>query len=258
MSIWNTKKYLEQEYVHNGRSTGSIAKEFKTFPNTVRRALIKHGIELRTKSDAQKNFLETNEHPMCGKTRTDEERQKISEGIQEHFDGLSDSEMELRKQAQSERAIEKWASMDEEERKKNILKMQRANREMSGKGSKNENMVAKLLSDAGYKTVQRSTDFSPQNRFEIDIAIPSCNVAIEWDGAAHFEPIYGDKDLSRVIQKDVRKNDSLVGFGWTVIRCRDHSTAHSVAFCRRAVNKIIEIIKTTNKKTKGIYQIDAE
>lgn len=253
---WNTYKYLQTEYEKKGRSTGSIAKEHSTYANTIRRALIKHKIPLRTKSQAQRNFLDKNDHPMTGVSRSDSTKKKISEGIQGHFDTLTDDEMEARKAAQSERASLKWENMTDSERKKNIKKMHRANRENSGMGSKNENLVAELLAAAGYKTVQRSTDYSPRKQFEIDIAIPGHSMAIEWDGAAHFEPIYGEANLQRVMAKDVRKENALTRFGWTVIRCRDHSTAHSLAFCRRAVNQIITVIKTG--KSGIVHRLDVE
>ncbi len=253
---WNTYKYLQTEYEKKGRSTGSIAKEHSTYANTIRRALIKHKIPLRNKSQAQKNFLDKNEHPMTGIARSKDTKKRISEGIQEHFDTLTDSEMEARKAAQSERASLKWENMTGPERKKNIEKMHKANREMSGMGSKNENLVAELLGVAGYKTVQRSTDYSPRKQFEIDIAIPGHSMAIEWDGAAHFEPIYGEPNLQRVMAKDARKEKALTRFGWTVIRCRDHSTAHSLAFCRRAVNQIISVIKTGKRGI--VHRLDVE
>lgn len=253
---WNNYKYLKKEYEIRGRSTGSIAKENKTYANTIRRALIKLRIPLRTKSQAQKNFLDKNEHPMTGIPRSDTTKKKISEGIQGHFDTLTDEEMDARKAAQSERALRKWENMTNDERKKNIIKMHKANREMSGMGSKNENLVAELLGGAGYKIVQRSNDYSPRKQFEIDIAIPGHSIAIEWDGAAHFEPIYGESNLQRVMAKDIRKEKTLTQFGWTVIRCRDHSTAHSLAFCRRAVNQIIEVIKTGKRGI--VHRLDVE
>jgi len=256
MTEWNTYEYLDEEYTNKGRSTRSIGIEHGTYPNTVRRALIKHKIPLRSKSAAQKNFLERHGHPMTGKERSEEERRRISEGIQEHLDALTPKQLAAKKQAQGERAIRKWEALSEEEKKNNINKMHKANRENSGQGSKNENMVSKLLGEAGYKTVQRSTDFSPRNQWEIDIAIPSESVAVEWDGAAHFEPIYGEDNLRRVMAKDERKEQALAGFGWTVIRCRDHSTAHSLAFCRRAVNQIIEVIKTGKRGV--VHHLDAE
>lgn len=40
---------------------------------------------------------------------------------------------------------------------------------------------------------------------EVDIAIPSLQLAIEWNGIVHFKPIYGQKKLSRIQCKDKEK-----------------------------------------------------
>lgn len=41
--------------------------------------------------------------------------------------------------------------------------------------------------------------------FEADIAIPSLKLAIEWNGIVHFKPIYGDKKLKIVQDRDALK-----------------------------------------------------
>lgn len=258
---YDNYSYLHEEYVVKGRSTGSIAKEWSTpdkkvFPNTIRRILKKHRISLRDKSKAQKNFLSKNPHPLEGRARTDEEKKKISEGIQKWWDGLDDEEAEQLRAEMSERAGEKWSKMTKKQKELAIRKMHVASRERTGIGSKNENKVADLLEESGYSLMQRTNQFTPRNQFEIDIAIPSRQVAVEWDGVAHFQPIYGEKALQKIKDKDGRKNKVLVRDNWIVIRCRDHSTAHSVAFCRRAANQIIELIEKNLKP--GVYYIDAE
>jgi very-short-patch-repair endonuclease len=245
-------KFLRAEYVDARKSTTKIAQELGTHPNTVRRALIKAGVDLRNKSAAQDNYLSSNPHPMEGRRRTEEEKEKISLGIQTHLDSLDKKELKRRKKAMSKVAKEKWASLDDAEKKKTINKMHSASREAAGQGSKNENMVSDLLTEAGYKVMQRTNQYTPLNAFEIDIAIPSIHVAIEWDGAAHFQPIYGEEHLKKNMAKDERKNRVLLDNGWTVIRCRDHSTAHSLAFCRRAV---AQIINTIQNGAKGVVHI---
>jgi len=227
---------------------------YDTFPNTVRRCAKRHEITARTKSEAQKNFLNENDHPMLGRERTTEEKHKISQGIQGHWNTLTEAEAQDKREQMSERARQKWDGLDTEEKKKSIKKMHQASREKAGTGSKNENKTADLLREAGFKIIQRTTDFSPRNAFEIDIAIPSKSIAIEWDGAAHFEPIYGDDSLKKTMAKDQRKNKALTKHGWTIIRCRDHSTAHSLAFCQRAVKKIMETMATAKKS--GVYNVD--
>jgi very-short-patch-repair endonuclease len=259
---WATKEWLEAKYVEEELSCHAIAKlasaefEGNVYANTVRRALKSLGIGLRTKSQAQSKFLEKNTHPMEGKERTDEEKKRISEGIQKNWDELTDDERQKRRDDLAERARMRWEWMPEDEQEKNIANMHKANREKSGKGSRNENTVADMIFAEGYVIVQRSKDYAPGRQFEIDIAIPSENIAIEWDGAAHFVPIYGEKDLARTMEKDGRKNKALMSNNWTIIRCRDHSTAHSMAFCRRNVKKIIDVIK--NGAKGKVHYIDAE
>lgn len=58
-----SKKYLQQHYVKLGKSTYVIAAEQGTYANLIRRALIHHGIPLRSKAQAQKIALKSGRHP---------------------------------------------------------------------------------------------------------------------------------------------------------------------------------------------------
>lgn len=239
---WDNVDYLKKEYVENERSTSSIAKELGTYPVTIRRALIKHGFEIRNKSQAQKNNIKKNGAPMQGKTRSVREREKISKGLQGYWDGMDEKEANKVRNRLSENARNNWSSISKVEKNKRIQKMQVGNRKKSRGGSKNENLVADILADIGYRVVQRSKDYTPRRQFEIDIALPEDRYAIEWDGVTHFSPVYGEEHLVRVQEKDRYKDNMLISNGWTVIRCQDHSTASSLALCRRAVDAILEII----------------
>ncbi len=252
---WDVYANLYKLYVTEGLSTGAIGKMYGTFPNTIRRALKRHGIDTRTKSEAQKNFLEENDHPMLGRERTINERVAISDGIQKHWDDLTEDEANSKRMEMAERARVKWDWMSDEEQAASIKKMHKANREKAGLGSKNENAIANIFITQGYTVAQRTKEYSPRRAFEIDIAIPSDRVAIEWDGAAHYEPIYGDEALKKTIEKDGRKNAALQAHGWKVIRVRDHSTAHSMAYCKRNAELIANVMKTI--KPGEIVQIDA-
>jgi very-short-patch-repair endonuclease len=192
---------------------------------------------------------------MLGRERTEDEREAISGGIQKHWDGLSEAEAQKKREDMAERARVKWDWMSDEEKQASIKKMHKANREKAGQGSKNENAIADILRSHGYTIAQRTTEYSPRRAFEIDIAIPAERVAIEWDGAAHYEPIYGDEALKKTIEKDDRKNRALMDYGWKVIRCRDHSTAYSLAYCKRSAEQILEAMKTI--KDGEIVHIDA-
>lgn len=43
-----------------------------------------------------------------------------------------------------------------------------------------------------------ANDKTMLNGYEADIAIPSLKLAIEWNGAVHFKPIYGEEKLQRI------------------------------------------------------------
>jgi len=78
--------YLTQEYVLGNRSTYELAQEKGTYPNMVRRALVHHGLERRTRSEAQKQALKKGRHPhpTKGRPREVEVRERIRKGVQEY------------------------------------------------------------------------------------------------------------------------------------------------------------------------------
>lgn len=255
---WATKDNLRKLYVEQELSWTAIGKKYGVFGNTVRRAAKRLGITSRSRSEAQSSYLEKNEHPMLGRERPEEEKQKISQGVQENWEGLTPQEIEERKKQMSERAKKRWDSLDDKEKEQTIKKMHQASRAQAGRGSKNENAVAELLINAGYNVIQRTNEFSPGRRFEVDIALPDEQVAIEWDGAAHFEPIYGEEALKKTQTKDAVKDKALVAFGWSLIRARDRSTAYSRAFAERSAEKLIETIGSLNKSDNKLIVLEME
>jgi hypothetical protein len=40
---------------------------------------------------------------------------------------------------------------------------------------------------------------------EVDIAVPALKLAIEWNGAVHFKPIFGNDKLASIRSRDQRK-----------------------------------------------------
>jgi len=253
---WDNHDFLKSEYETKEKSTSQIAKEHGTYPMTIRRALKKHGFAIRDKSQAQKNNLEKNGSPLQGRERSHKEKMRISMGLQEHWANMTPEEKVAAKLIRSKIGKSAWDKKTPEERKSAINKMRVGNTKKRRKGSKNENMVADMLINAGFKIIQRSKDFTPGRRYEIDIAMVKEKIAIEWDGPNHFVPIYGDKGLAWVQAKDAIKNNMLVKSGWTVLRVRDHSTSSTMAFCRRACDKIVDAIE--NGARNVVHIIDAE
>ncbi len=111
-----TDDHIVDLYCNKNKSTYQIAKEMNTYPNKIRRVLIKNGVQIKTKSEAQKNALNTGvkDHPTKGKPRTDKEKIKIGKSVSSSWKNLSDKEKQLR----VEKSKERWKNMPEKQKEK--------------------------------------------------------------------------------------------------------------------------------------------
>ena len=89
------EEYVIEKYNEN-QSTYSIAKDLNTYAKKIERILKKNNIPIRSKSESQKIAIETgrSKHPTKGKTRTEEEKFKISEGVYSNWQARSEEERE--------------------------------------------------------------------------------------------------------------------------------------------------------------------
>lgn len=71
--------------------------------------------------------------------------------------------------------------------------------------SKCEILLFDLLKEKYLDLELSSNDKNMLDGLEVDIAIPSLNLAIEWNGIVHFKPIYGDEKLSKIKENDLKK-----------------------------------------------------
>ncbi len=232
------KIYVVQEY-HKGRGTSDIGRELDKNPKIIRDVLVKNGIPLRSHSQAQKLVIEKNGPPIQ-RPRTEEEKKKISQGLDKFWTSLDEDEESKIKADLAKRAKEAWAALDKDEKEINLQKMRVAARANAGNGSKAENTIASLLAEK-YDVERRSK--SVIYPYEVDIFLPKQLVAIEIDGPTHFSNIYGEDNLRNVQRRDKTKNAYIVGKGVHLIRCRDKTTSFSVASCTRAVSSIKELIE---------------
>lgn len=84
-------------------------------------------------------------------------------------------------------------------------------------------------------------EFLPNNKsmlngYEIDIAVPSLNLGIEWNGIVHYKPIYGEEKLLKIQTIDQKK-------------------IHIAA--EQNINLIIipDLVSTTSKISEAYHQI---
>lgn len=222
------------------KSTYEIAEHFNTYANKIRRILKKHGRQLRTKGEAQSMAMKSNRkpHPTAGKKRTEAEKLKISNGLAEHWEGVSD---ESRKQ-RSEEARNRWNSLPQEKRDEIRSLALDSIRKAAENGSKLENFLLRKLSDLGYKVDFHVKNLIPNENLEIDLFIPSLKTIIEIDGPSHFYPIWGEEKFQKQIQADMQKSGLILSKGYVIIRLKVLKSA-TLKMKEDAIQAIISNLK---------------
>ena len=100
-------------YNEENKSTYQIAKQLETYPNKIRRTLIKNGYQLKHKSEAQKVALAEgrSSHPTKGRKRSRVEKIKISSSLVGYWEDMSEKERKRR----SKIAKSNWKNMSSEQ-----------------------------------------------------------------------------------------------------------------------------------------------
>lgn len=238
------KNTIKSLYENQKKSFMDIAKLLNTYANKIRRDAIKFKIKIRDKSLAQKNALSTGKikHPTKGTTRNIETKNKIGKGVMNSWDKLSAKELQLRK----DKAKQNWESLDDDEKEHILKKANEAVRKSSKEGSKLEKFIFEHLIKDGFKPQFHQEQSLLNTKLQIDIAIPSMNVAIEIDGPSHFQPVWGDDALKRNIKYDQKKEGLILGKGIVLIRIiqsKDFSKARSLVLYQQ-LKDILSRIKT--------------
>ena len=205
-------------YQEDNKSTYEIAEALDTYPNKVRRVLLKNGITLKSKSSAQKNALKTgrSKHPTEGTSRDSSIKLKISSKMVDYWDGMDKEERENR----SEIAKDRWKKMSVSKKQEMRDKANAQIRISSIQGSKLERFFAERLRNFGYSVLMHKKDIIPQEKLEIDLYIPEVKAIIEVDGPSHFLPIWGQEKLQKQLNADIRKSGTLLTKGFIVFRVK--------------------------------------
>lgn len=247
-------------YVNQDISTYIIAKEFNTYPNKIRRIIKKNGYELKDKSEAQKIALKEgrSKHPTKGKKRRAETKEKISEGVYQYWQNLSEKE----RQKRVDQSRNQWNNMSEEERQDLREAAAIAVRQASQEGSKLEKFLYEALRKNNYNVIfhQQGLNIVVNTDFEIDLFLPDVGVAIEIDGPAHFFPIWGQESLDKHVKSDAHKSGLLLSAGYIVIRVKHLSKNLSEKNKRDVYSAIITELEKIKKKkpTKHNRYIEVE
>jgi very-short-patch-repair endonuclease len=241
-----TEKQILSMY-DEGKSTYQIAKDLNTYPNKIRRILMKHGIELKTRSEAQRNAIEkgVTNVPTKGKKRTKDEKIKISQGMKEAWKNM-DEDMYNQ---YVERSRLQMLNMPEEDRQKMYESAIKAVQVAGKEGSKLEKFVFSELTKMGYVVEFHKKNLIVNQNLEIDLYIPSCKTIIEIDGPSHFLPIWGEDKLQKQIKADSAKTGLILSKGFVILRVK--SVKDKVSLASQQILK--KILKETLSKISNNF-----
>jgi len=233
-------------YVKENKSTYEISKIVKSYPNKVRRLLIKHGVKLKDKSQAQKNALKQGKAkiPTEGQKRTKEEKIQISLSMKKRWENISEEEYKQH----VDNAKTRWYNMTQEKRNEMAKSATNAIQIAGKEGSKLEKFLQKELTSEGYKIEVHKKDLIVNQNLEIDLYVPSLKTIIEVDGPSHFFPIWGEEKLSKQIKSDENKTGLILSKGLVIIRIKNLSD--SVALTDKYSLKQRLVVILNNIKSK--------
>jgi very-short-patch-repair endonuclease len=239
LSEQDKKNLLVDLYSTQGKSFADIASLYDTYANRIRRDAKKYNIKIRDKSEAQKNALQTGKHshPTKGKERSESTKQKIGLSVLTAWENLDTLEIEKRKL----KAKTNWENMDDDT-KQNMLKSANSAVRVSSKvGSKLEKYLHKRLLSDGYKVEFHKEQTLVNTRLQIDLFLPTINLAIEVDGPSHFAPVWGQDSLNKNQSYDSKKEGLILGKGWNLIRViqtKDYSDSRSLLIYNQLIDTI--------------------
>lgn len=209
---------LNDMYTKQKKSFADIATELGTYANKIRREIISLKIPIRDKSSAQKNALKTgkHKHPTKGTKRPDDTKQKIGLGVMQSWEDLDASALKNRQN----KAKQAWKELDEETKKYRQRLANNAVREASKVGSKLEKFLLNQLLKDGYKVDFHKEQVLSNTKLQIDLFLPTMNLAIEVDGPSHFLPVWGEDTLQKNIDYDQKKEGLILGKGMLLVRIK--------------------------------------
>ena len=96
LSDTEKQKIITKLYVKKQKSFDDIAQMYDTYPNKIRRDAKKFNIPIRSRSEAQKNALDSGRtrHPTKGTIRSQQTKEKIGMSLLKSWESMSDSKLQ--------------------------------------------------------------------------------------------------------------------------------------------------------------------
>ena len=106
-----------------------------------------------------------------------------------------------------------WNSLSDDEKQHRLNLANQAVRTSSKTGSKLEHYLLEQLIKDGYKVDFHKEQILSNTKLQIDLFLPTMNIALEVDGPSHFLPVWGDDVLARNQKYDKKKTGLIIGKG---------------------------------------------
>ena len=149
-----------------------------------------------------------------------------------------------------------WENKSEDEKEFILKQANAAVRESSKTGSKLEKFLFKELLSDGLVVEFHKEQSILNTKLQIDLFVPTLNLAIEVDGPSHFEPVWGDDALSRNKKYDNKKTGLMIGKGLFLIRIKqekEFSKARAILVLNKLRSSIEQIKSGIVNQDKVIY-----
>lgn len=240
------KKHLIKDlYEKQNLSLAVIADKLGTYANKIRRDAIKFGVQLKDKSAAQQNALSSgrHKHPTKGTIRDNETKEKIGKAVLKSWEQLSDQDRESR----IETARRNWQKLSEDEKEAILKSANDAVRLSSKIGSKLERYLFGRLLQDGFKVDFHKEQILSNTKLQIDLFLPTMNVAVEVDGPSHFKEVWGESSLKKNIKYDNKKTGLILGKGLALIRIRQ-TMDFSNSRANMIYEKLLDVLESIRKQ----------
>ncbi len=205
-------------YFNQQLSLKVVADKLNTYPNNVRRILLKAGYTLRDKAASQIIAMESGraEHPTKGKKLSKKTKLAISKGLETAWENRPAAQKIALANDAKTRWHEREPSVQAEFAKKAALGVRNA----GIYGSKIEQFLLAKLREQGFNPQYQRENLIFSERMRVDIFLPDDSIALEIDGPTHYVPIWGEEALVEKMAKDDKKNGLLLYCGYHVLRVR--------------------------------------
>jgi very-short-patch-repair endonuclease len=145
-----------------------------------------------------------------------------------------------------------------EEDKANIVKSANTAARLSSKtGSKLEKFLLEKLLVDGYVVEFHKEQMLSNTKLQVDLFLPTINLAIEVDGPSHFSPIWGEETFKKNQKYDEKKNGLLIGKGLGLIRIKQQKD-FSTARANLIYSRLIDCLKNNKYSSGTVLEIEDE